>query len=147
MSTLVAVLWLLLCAVIAVAWAGLRGWSRLRLPQPKGRRPVIELAMHNWLAQWMVSRNWGGFTCPLPFVTVIFYWLMPGESVDPLIRVHEFVHARQADELGWACDWVSYEREAVRGSYETNKFEREAYAVEAAAAKNGLPDWAKPHTP
>jgi hypothetical protein len=144
---LIAILWLLLCLLVATVWWALRGVRRLRLQQPKTKKKVIELVWANWIGRKMWNRGWGGLTTWLPGVVVISYWAYDPE---PLVRVHEFVHVRQGDDMGnWLNAITHYEAESIsdglagRGWYSDNKYEQEAYAVEAEAAKNGLPDWAK----
>lgn len=118
------------------------GTSRLRLRQPpRGRRRVVELVVDSMFGRWMFGRNWGGFTLPLPFVTVIFYW---HEEPHPLVRVHEFVHVAQTDEAWVGAAWYRYLREAARNGYAKNRFEVQAYAIEASAREYGLPEWAQP---
>jgi hypothetical protein len=116
--------------------------ARLRLPQPRTRKPVIELAVGGPVGRWFVRRRWAAFVLPLPFLCVIFYWNTPVPS--PLTRVHEFVHVAQ-DEASpfFLAMWVSYLAEHFRHGYRGNCYEREARAVEADAEANGLPTWAE----
>lgn len=117
----------------------------LNKPQPLTKKTVIELGVYGPIGKWMVAKNWGAFTLPLPFLFVIFYWLteetdeVPGET-----RVHEFQHVHQAEECSWFGQyWWRYLRSTMKdGGYRGNKFEVEAYAVEAKAVQEGLPRWA-----
>lgn len=127
------------------------GIKRLRLKQPSTHKPVYEFEVSNWFGRWMWDRGWGGVTEPLPFFHLLVYWVLPGEHVDPIVRVHEFVHVAQSERQGWFVrGWVSYGVENVedglagRGWYADNKFEQEAYAIQAEAERHGLPEWAKP---
>lgn len=131
-----------------VAMICLQGVRRLRLPQPVTKKKVIELVWANWIGRLIYNKGWGGLTQWLPFVVLIHYWAYDPE---PLIRVHEFVHVRQGDDAGnWLSAISHYEAETIedglagRGWYSDNKYEQEAYAIEDEAARNGLPDWAKP---
>lgn len=122
--------------------AGMLGVRRLRLPQPVTGAPVIELAVANAAGQWMYRGGWRGFTLPLPFVTVIFYWLSDAhERPDPYVRVHEFVHARQHHRF--TLFGLRYLLALLTdGGYRRNRFEVEAYRIEAEARRSGLPAWA-----
>ncbi len=117
------------------------GVRRLRLPQPPAKKPVVELVWANWFGFWMWHSGWAGLTTWLPFVDVISYW---GADPEPLTRVHEFEHVAQGDrDLCFLVSWVRYAW-GLRKGYAGDPLEVEAYAVEAAAARDGLPDWAKP---
>ncbi len=137
-----------LAFLITLFFVGVRpGIRRLRLPQPVTKKPVIELVWENWIGNMMWKRGWGGLTQWIPFVVLIHYW---AADPDPLVRVHEFVHVRQGDDMGtWLSAITHYEAEsfsdglAGRGWYSDNKYEQEAYEIEDQAARNGLPDWAK----
>jgi hypothetical protein len=118
------------------------GVQRLRLPQPPTLKRVIELAVSNAFGRWMRRNNWAAFTLPLPFLTIVFYWHEAGdERPDPYVRVHEFVHVRQDQRLPLFP--VRYLTALFTdGGYRSNRFEVEAYRIEAAARREGLPDWA-----
>lgn len=125
----------------------------LHLRQPPDiTSKVIELSLTerigtfvgNLASKGMGGKPWGATTLPLPFVTVILYNGSLG-TIDPLIRVHEFQHVRQREKAGsWWRSAYRYIREHIRSGYDLNIFELEAYSVQAEAAANGLPDWAKP---
>jgi hypothetical protein len=116
--------------------------TRLRLPQPATRKRVVEIVWEGRFARWMARQGWGAFTLPLPFVVVVSYWL----AAPPRVRVHEFVHVDQDQRSAFfLIFWLRYLGElARRRSYRANRYEIEAYAVERAAAENGLPGWARP---
>jgi hypothetical protein len=102
--------------------------------------------------------RWGAFTLPLPFAVLVFYWNTNPPS--PFVRTHEFVHVFQ-DEASpfFLVFWVSYLAASLRhlslgallrnpgralmAAYRANRFEIEAYRVEADARANGLPLWAR----
>jgi hypothetical protein len=119
------------------------GFDRLSLARPPTRKVVIELGVWNAFGRWMRRQGWLGFTLPLPFLVIVFYWLQePGESPDPYVRVHELVHVRQDQRLPffalrylWAL--------AADGGYHRNRFEVEARRIEEAARVEGLPAWAR----
>ena len=133
------------------------GISRLNKPQPTNiKKRVIELQVAGWLGKTMSNKNWAAFTCPLPFIVFIFYWIGPSIlSVAEEVRVHENVHCLQDQgNLCFLVSWVKYYAEMIRqrwthGSwmqaYQNNKYEIAAYAVEDKVL-NGTepyPDWAK----
>lgn len=69
----------------------------------------LELGVTGIIANWMRSRGWGGVTIPLPFFTVILYWLLDGEARPTRrLRLHEHVHFRQAIEMGFFGFWLLY---------------------------------------
>jgi hypothetical protein len=115
--------------------------TRLHLEQPPTRKPVVELAVAGPVGRWFLNRGWTAFTLPLPFVVLIFYWNTAAPS--PYTRVHEFVHVDQ-DERGrfFLKMWFGYLVELARRGYRRNRYEVEAYRVEALARTDGLPDWA-----
>lgn len=122
------------------------GVRRLALRQPPCHKPVVELGVCNVFSQWMVQRRWSAFTLALPFVVLIFYWMdQPDRRPDPLTRVHEFVHvAQDADNGFFLLTWLRYLWAHVAdGGYRDNRYEREAFALQALAARQGLPDWAR----
>jgi hypothetical protein len=118
------------------------GVRRLRLPRPP-HGAVLELVVANFFGRWMRRQGWLGFTLPLPALVLVFYWMEdPDEDPDPFVRVHEFVHVRQAQRLSffslrylWAL--------AADGGYHRNRFEVEARRIESAARQEGLPAWAQ----
>lgn len=116
--------------------------SRLRLRQPPTKRKVVELVVSGPIGRWFTRQRWSGFTLPLPFVTVIFYWNTDPPS--PYTRVHEFVHVTQ-DEANpvFVLTWINYLVELARHGYRRNRYEVEAYGVEDDARANGLPEWAR----
>lgn len=121
--------------------AFLIGIRRLRLPQGPSKKPVFELVWDNWFGQWMLKKNWAGLTTWLPFIVIISYW---GADPDPDTRVHEFDHVAEGDrDLCFLVTWAKYAW-GLRKGYTGDPLEVEAYAVEAEAEKNGLPDWARP---
>jgi hypothetical protein len=116
--------------------------SRLRLQQPPTTRTVVELMVRGPIGRWFARRRWSGFTLPLPFVTVIFYWNTSAPS--PYTRVHEFVHVAQDEANGFFfLTWVKYLAELARHGYRGNRYEIAAYRLEDEARANGLPDWAR----
>jgi hypothetical protein len=119
------------------------GIRRLGLPQPSIRLPVIELGVSNAFGRWMRQQGWLGFTLPLPWLVVIFYWQRAAdEACDPYVRVHEFVHARQAGRFRLFA--LRYLLALVTdGGYRSNRFEVEAFRIEAEARSAGLPPWAR----
>jgi hypothetical protein len=120
---------------------------RLRLPQPPHRGRVVELAVSGRLGRWFHRNGWGGVTLPLPFVTLILYWLAdPGADVSERLRVHEFVHVAQNErDCCWLASWLRYgwaflrvlrwrdllrrPRAALRDAYAAHPAEAEAYAI------------------
>jgi hypothetical protein len=138
--------------------------KRLRYTQPPGlTKKVIEVAVTGgWLGNYMQGHNWAGTTIPLPGFILMLFW-QPNNQYMPYYRVHEFEHVAQ-DEAArwWFIALVKYSWQMVKNfaykkllkrqesistamfnDYMANKFEIEAYAVEDAAFKNGLPEWAK----
>lgn len=115
------------------------GIKRLHLPQPPTHKPVREYLVTNAFGKWMYERGWYGFTLPLPYVTLILYWFA---NPDPLMRVHEFAHVRQAQQLGAVRFWFLYLAAVVRYGYFENKYEVEAREDTADAALFGIPTWA-----
>jgi hypothetical protein len=115
--------------------------TRLHLEQPPTAKPVVELAVAGPVGRWFMNHGWSAFTLPLPFVVLIFYWNTLAPS--PYTRVHEFVHVDQ-DERGrfFLKMWIGYLVELARRGYRRNRYEIEAYRVEALARADGLPDWA-----
>ena len=119
------------------------GVDRLSLPRPSTRKAVVELGVWNPFGRWMRRQGWLGFTLPLPFLVVVFYWLEdPGEEPDPFVRVHEFVHVRQDQRLAFFAVRYLWALVTDRG-YRHNRFEVEARRIEAAARAEGLPEWAR----
>jgi len=115
----------------------------LRLPQPTTRKRVVEIVWEGPFARGMARMGWGAFTLPLPFLVVISYW----RKAPPPVRVHEFVHVDQDQRCAFFfVFWIKYLAELLRHSYRRNKYELEAYAVEAATKESGLPPWARPLT-
>src|SRR5262245_48369312 len=116
--------------------------TRVRLAQPPTRKKVVELAVAGPIGRWFRRRGWAAFTLPLPFVVVIFYWSTP--APDPYTRVHEFVHVEQdARSAFFLTMWIGYLAELARRGYRRNRYEIEAFRVEAQARADGLPDWAR----
>jgi hypothetical protein len=74
---------------------------------------------------------------------IVFYWLEGHDDwPDPFVRVHEFVHVRQ--DQRFVLFALRYLIALVTdGGYRGNRFEVEASRVEAAARREGLPDWAR----
>jgi hypothetical protein len=119
------------------------GVRRLALTRPPTRGPVVELGVANRFGRWMRQKGWLAFTLPLPLMVIVFYWLKDeGEQPDPFTRVHEFVHVRQAERLAFFSVRYLWALLADRG-YRRNRFEVEAFRVEAAARREGLPAWAE----
>jgi hypothetical protein len=118
------------------------GVRLLRLPRPPTRHRVVEVGVWNGFGRWMRGRGWLGFTLPLPFLTIIFYWLARAEEgPEGHVRVHEFVHARQHDRF--FLFGLRYLIALVTdGGYRRNRFEQEAFRIEAEARLTGLPAWA-----
>jgi hypothetical protein len=139
--------------------------KRLHKTQPpENKRKVIELKIGGRIGRWMRNANWGAMTIPWSFFTTIWYWETADEpddsDVNPLIRVHEFVHVAQNEhDLFFGVSWVRYMWESVRhfsfkqwraegfraammAAYHANRFELEAYEIGADAAEYGVPDWA-----
>jgi hypothetical protein len=119
----------------------------LTLKQPNTKKPVIELTVGGWVGNKFRSANggWAGFTLPLPWVVLIFYWLIPGETEpNPYVRVHEMVHVIQdARHRCFLGTWYAYLREMWSHSYRDNIYEVEAYTVQYRyETANALPDWA-----
>ncbi len=109
--------------------------------QPQHKGIVLEFAVCNAISSWFRAKGWGAVTLPFFGIAFILYWLAPGEEVNSLIRVHEWVHIEQAERPG--AFYVQYFRAMYSGKgYRTNALEEEAYAREAQAARDGLPDWA-----
>lgn len=141
--------------------------KRLLKSQPPTKKKVVELVVGGRVGRWFSNHGWGAFTLPLPFLVLIFYWSNKTPvydfDVEPLCRVHEFVHVAQDERnLCFAVSWWDYYRSmwkhfaftawryghvslshALMDAYYANDYEAEAYAVEAAAEQNGLPAWAK----
>jgi hypothetical protein len=120
------------------------GVRRFRLPRPATRKHVLELGVSNAFGRWMRRSGWLAFTLPLPFLVIVFYWLdRPGQSLDPYVRVHEFVHVRQDQRL-FLFPLRYLAALVTDGGYRGNRFEREAARIEAEARATGLPAWAEP---
>jgi hypothetical protein len=129
--------------------------TKINKPQrPDIKKKTIELAIGGWLGEHQVAANWAGYTWPLPFINIILYWVSAAQpAVDPLVRVHEFVHVAQIDkDKLFIVTWFKYMKDLIVGrfkygswmnAYLNDPYEAEAYKVEDDAAKNGLPDWAK----
>lgn len=104
------------------------------------RKRVLEYRCAGVLADRLLARGWGATTIPLPFCVVILYWEFP---FPPGRRLHEWVHVNQDQQnTCWLVSWWRYGVEMLRqrrktgswdAAYRTNRFEVEAYAVEAAA--------------
>ena len=130
----------------------------LRLRQPRTKKRVYEIAVCGPFGRWLQRRRWGAFTLPIPFFVFVFYWNTNPPS--PFVRTHEFVHVRQ-DEASpfFLVFWARYLAASLRhlslggllrhpgpalmAAYRANRFEVEAYRVEADARANGLPGWAR----
>lgn len=121
----------------------------LRKPPTLGSR-VLELRLTGGICRVVASIAssfmgpgiWAAMTLPLPFVTLIVYNGDIG-ALDPLTRVHEFVHVEQRERAGsWWRAVYRYVREYVRSGYKKNVYEIEAQVIEILASSNGLPDWA-----
>src|SRR4051812_44371264 len=108
--------------------------QRLRLPKPATKTRVVELLHAGPLARFMAKRNWAAFTLPLPFVTIINYWL----TYTPRVRQHEYQHCHQRDTVKWFR--LKYLWQLIRHGYKANRYEVEAYATHLLP----LPDWATP---
>jgi hypothetical protein len=120
----------------------MRGIRKLELARPVTRKVVWEVGVSNGFGRWMRRRGWMGFTLPLPGLVIVFYWLRDGdERPDPYVRVHEFVHVRQ-DQRFFLFPVRYLVALLIDGGYRGNRFEVEASRVEAAARREGLPDWA-----
>jgi hypothetical protein len=91
-------------------------------------RRIVEMAVGGPFARWMWRRGWGGCTIPLPWVTVILYWLHPDQCVDECIDIcfHERKHAEQAERMGWFRWWIAYAWWTIRLGYWDNPLEVEA---------------------
>src|SRR4051812_36409213 len=113
-------------------------FKRLCLTQPPTTKKLLELVIDGFVGRFMQRLGWAAVTLPMPFITVILYWL----TAAPLLRVHEAVHVEQREALGLFGFWYSYLRGALKG-YASNPMELAAYAVEDEAETSGLPDWAK----
>lgn len=92
---------------------------------------AFEVRVRGRLGAWFVRRGWRGLTVG-PF---IFYWLLPGEDVDPEVRRHEFEHVHQEAALGpgpigWVGFWILYWWFHVRYGYAGNPLELAAYAAQ-----------------
>lgn len=86
-------------------------------------RRLVERNVSGRFARWMRRRHWAGVTLPLPFVTVILYWMAAGETwPTPTIRLHERQHAFQAEMYGWLGFWVRY-LWGMRKGYRMNPLE------------------------
>jgi hypothetical protein len=121
----------------------MRGIRKLALARPATRKRVWELGVSNGFGRWMRRRGWMGFTLPLPGVVIVFYWLADvDEGPDPYVRVHEFVHVRQ-DQRFLLFPFRYLLALLTDGGYRRNRFEVEAARIEAAARREGLPDWAR----
>ncbi len=118
--------------------------TRLRLPQPTSKKPVLEYVVDGFIGRWMQSHNWGAFTLPLPVLTLILYWNTPNPA--PGVRVHEYVHVYQTEHLFFFVAWYRYLRELAFKGYRANRYEVEAYEIEALGDANGFPSWADPNT-
>jgi len=118
-------------------------WSkRLGLNQPKTKKKVIEVGVWGPLASFMLGRNWGAVTIPLPFVCFILYWLeSESETVWwPGLRVHEYQHVFQDEKnLCFVVTAIKYMyAHIVDGGYKKNRYEIEA-DLEADKAEDA--DW------
>jgi len=118
--------------------------TRLKLPQPTTRKPVIELCVGGPIGRWMQRKGWGAFTLPLPVLTLILYWNTPEPS--PGIRVHEFVHVYQTEPFFFITAWYRYLVQLAFYGYRNNRYEQEAYQIEQVNEIEGFPAWAVPAT-
>lgn len=69
-----------------------------------------EIPIVRRFARWMAKREWGAFTCPLPWITLLIFW----KPYTIVTWRHEMVHAEQAERLGWWGWWKAYVGEFVR---------------------------------
>jgi hypothetical protein len=63
-----------------------------------------EIPVVRRFARWMAKREWGAFTCPLPWITLLIFW----KPYSLVTWRHEMVHAEQAERLGWWGWWKTY---------------------------------------
>jgi hypothetical protein len=91
-----------------------------------------QIEVSNWFGRFMRRRGWSGFTLPLPRRSaVVFYWLLPGETVDAGFRAHEFVHVEQIRHFGALGFAARYLWLLMRHGYKRHPMELAAYAFEA----------------
>jgi hypothetical protein len=87
-----------------------------------GRQVIHERICTGRFARWMRRRGWGGVCLPLPFVTVILYWVY----ATSMGKAHEGRHAEQAARMGWLWWWLVYAYETARRGYWNNRLEVDA---------------------
>lgn len=85
---------------------------------------------HGWFGRFMHARGWRGFTLPLPFLTIVFFWLTRDEFPEARVVVHEAAHAIQIEEHGPLPFIVRYLTDLVRFGYWALPYERAARAAE-----------------
>jgi hypothetical protein len=88
---------------------------------------MLEFRVRNLFGRWMARKGWAGVCIPLPFVTVICYWLLNGaDEPAPWTIVHEREHAAQAARYGVWGFWVRYWFWLVIDGYQHHPMEIEA---------------------
>ena len=159
----------IVAAMLAFAFAVLAQPKLLKKSgNPAISKPVLEVVIGGWLGKKMTDAWWAGTTIPFPFFVLMLFWTGPAiPEVDPLVRVHEWVHVQQdVDAKWWFVAWYLYIKEwcvkawkftpnkwdllkpwkwyTVYGNgYWNNKFEQQAYTIEYADRDNHtVPDWA-----
>lgn len=106
----------------------------LHTTQPPSKPKVIEVVLDGFLGRFIYRHKRAATTIPLPFLTLILYFIQP----PPEIRTHEFVHVEQRQALGLIGFWVSYLTNTIKFGYAKNPMELAAYEVQA---ERPLPSW------
>lgn len=93
---------------------------------------MTEKVVTNAFGRWMWRRGWAGFTAPLPFVTLILYWCLPGYVPHPRTIAHERRHAKQIEQYGWFGFAIRYLGQIMKYGYRMAPFEVSAREAEDA---------------
>jgi hypothetical protein len=96
------------------------------MPLRGARRPVFAVHADGWFGRRMLRAGWLGFTLPLPFVTIVFFWLRPGQQPERAVLIHEATHAIQVEEHGVVRFVVTYLWDLLRRGYSDNRYETSA---------------------
>jgi len=108
-----------------------------RLALPGVRRPVLALNAAGPFGRLMHRHGWRGFTLPLPLVTLVLFWLRPGQRPDPRVVVHEAAHCVQIEQEGVVRFVCGYLWQQFRRGYADNRYEVAARRAEALSTLDG----------
>jgi hypothetical protein len=95
-----------------------------------GKVKFREIVVSNRFGRFMWSRGWAGFTMPVPYMPIVFYWCLPGHIPHPRTIIHEREHVAQIAQYGWFGFTWRYLWQLVRYGYRNNPFEVSARAAE-----------------